>query len=376
MNIIVAGDYCPRYRIAEMLLNSDYSYFDEISDIIRSADYSIVNLECPICESDISPIVKCGPALKTNTNVVKSIKYAGFKCATLANNHFRDFGDIGCNNTINELANHLIDHVGGGNTLKEAQRVLYKDIKGERLAIINICENEFSIATETTAGAAPIDIIDNYHQILEAKSNAKYVLMIIHGGHEMYQLPSPRMKKLYRHYVDLGVDAVINHHQHCYSGYEYYKGKPIVYGIGNLCFGSPNEQISKWNEGYLVNILFCKEDVKINLTPYEQDCNKTNARIAVSDDPSFHSKIKELNDIIADDDLLSVNFNNWIASCYKSKLSLFSSYHNRYLNAAASRGYIPRPASRRELVSLLNNIACESHRDISMAVLYNACNKK
>ena len=376
MNIIVAGDYCPRYRIAEMLLNSDYSYFDEISDIIRSADYSIVNLECPICESDISPIVKCGPALKTNTNVVKSIKYAGFQCATLANNHFRDFGDIGCNNTINELANHLIDHVGGGNTLKEAQRVLYKDIKGERLAIINICENEFSIATETTAGAAPIDLIDNYHQILEAKSNAKYVLMIIHGGHEMYQLPSPRMKKLYRHYVDLGVDAVINHHQHCYSGYEYYKGKPIVYGIGNLCFGSPNEQISKWNEGYLVNILFCKEDVKINLTPYEQDCNKTNARIAVSDNPSFHSKIKELNDIIADDDLLSVNFNKWIASCYKSKLSLFSSYHNRYLNAAASRGYIPRPASRRELVSLLNNIACESHRDISMAVLYNACNKK
>lgn len=376
MNIIVAGDYCPRYRIAEMLLNSDYSYFDEISDIIRSADYSIVNLECPICESDISPIVKCGPALKTNTNVVKSIKYAGFQCATLANNHFRDFGDIGCNNTINELANHLIDHVGGGNTLKEAQRILYKDIKGERLAIINICENEFSIATETTAGAAPIDLIDNYHQILEAKSNAKYVLMIIHGGHEMYQLPSPRMKKLYRHYVDLGVDAVINHHQHCYSGYEYYKGKPIVYGIGNLCFGSPNEQISKWNEGYLVNILFCKEDVKINLTPYEQDCNKTNARIAVSDDPSFHSRIKELNDIIADDDLLSVNFNKWIASCYKSKLSLFSSYHNRYLNAAASRGYIPRPASRRELVSLLNNIACESHRDISMAVLYNACNKK
>ena len=376
MNIIVAGDYCPRYRIAEMLLNSDYSYFDEISDIIRSADYSIVNLECPICETDISPIVKCGPALKTNTNVVKSIKYAGFQCATLANNHFRDFGDIGCNNTINELANHRIDYVGGGNTLKEAQRVLYKDIKGERLAIINICENEFSIATETTAGAAPIDLIDNYHQILEAKSNAKYVLMIIHGGHEMYQLPSPRMKKLYRHYVDLGVDAVINHHQHCYSGYEYYKGKPIVYGIGNLCFGSPNEQISKWNEGYLVNILFCKEDIKINLTPYEQDCNKTNARIAVSDDPSFHSKIKELNDIIADDDLLSVNFNKWIASCYKSKLSLFSSYHNRYLNAAASRGYIPRPASSRELVSLLNNIACESHRDISMAVLYNACNKK
>ena len=42
------------------------------------------------------------------------------------------------------------------------------------------------------------------------------------------------MKETYRFFVDCGADAVINHHQHCYSGYEYYKDKFICYGLGNF----------------------------------------------------------------------------------------------------------------------------------------------
>ena len=34
----------------------------------------------------------------------------------------------------------------------------------------------------------------------------------------------------------VGADAVVNHHQHCYSGYEVYKDKPVFYGLGNLLF--------------------------------------------------------------------------------------------------------------------------------------------
>lgn len=43
------------------------------------------------------------------------------------------------------------------------------------------------------------------------------------------------MQEIYRFFVDIGADAVINHHQHCYSGYEVYKEKPIFYGLGNFC---------------------------------------------------------------------------------------------------------------------------------------------
>ena len=375
MNILVAGDYCPQHKVAEMLLKEDYSFLDEVRNIITSADYSIVNLECPICETNETPIVKCGPALKTTRNIIDSIKYAGFNCVTLANNHFRDYGDVGCITTIETIKKHNVDYVGGGCNLLEAQKVLYKDVKGERLAIINICENEFSIATETSAGAAPLDLVDNYRQITEARNNADYVLVIVHGGHEMYNLPSLRMKKTYRHYIDIGADAVVNHHQHCFSGYEFYNGNPIVYGVGNFCFGKADAHNAIWDDGYLVNISFTKSGISINLTPYKQYSDNNKANIAIIDTTEFNQRIEKINEIIADNEKLTDNFNKWVDSCYKSKLSLFSSYHNKYLNAAASRGFIPRPASKREMLSLLNNVACEAHRDVTLAVLNNICNQ-
>ena len=73
-----------------------------------------------------------------------------------------------------------------------------KEIAGEKLAVINICENEWTIATKTSGGSAPLNLITNIHKIAEAKKNSDYVLVIVHGGTEHYQLPSPRMKETYR----------------------------------------------------------------------------------------------------------------------------------------------------------------------------------
>lgn len=370
MKIIIAGDFCPRDRVATMVANEDYSFFDGVKDIIQNADYSIVNLECPIVDGDAKPIAKCGPALRTERNAVSAIKYAGFDCVTLANNHFRDFGDIGCLTTLKELDKQGVDHVGGGININEAQKVLYKEINSNKLAIVNICENEFSIATATTAGSAPLDTVDNFHQITEARKNADYVLVIVHGGHEHYQLPSPRMKKLYRYFVELGADAVVNHHQHCYSGHEYYKGKPIVYGLGNFCFDSNTERNSIWNEGYLVQIEFVAPQPQILLHPYMQ-CN-SNAGVSLMEgkqQENFQKQIDELNSAIANESFLNEAFDKWIEGRRKSVIVRFASYHNRYLNAAASRGYIPLPISKSEVGAMLNYIACEAHRDITIAVL-------
>lgn len=370
MKIIIAGDFCPRDRVATMVANEDYSFFDGVKDIIKGADYSIVNFECPVVEGNATPIAKCGPALRTERKAVDAIKYAGFNCVTLANNHFRDFGNEGCKTTIDELNRQNVDFVGGGNNLKKAQEILYKEIEGKRLAVVNFCENEFSIASETQAGAAPLDVVDNYNQIITARKNADYVLVIVHGGHEHYQLPSPRMKKLYRYFIALGADAVVNHHQHCYSGYEYYNGKPIVYGLGNFCFCYDNKYDSIWNEGYCVEIDFESSLPHISLYPYIQ-CNKSPLVTLMADSQreKFQNRIDELNDIIADDTLLNESFDNWIESRRKSVLHIFASYHNRYLNAAASRGYIPLPISKSEVGAMLNYIACEAHRDITIAVL-------
>ena len=175
MKVLVAGDYCPQLRITEMLSQSDYSFFDELKPCIQDSDYSIVNFECPVVEGEVEPIQKCGPALRTQQNAIDSIVYAGFDGVTLANNHFKDFGNAGCEATLRELKSQVVDYVGGGLNLTEAQQILYKEIKGKQIAIVNFCENEFSIATDNEAGAAPMDVVDNYHQIIEARKNARKV---------------------------------------------------------------------------------------------------------------------------------------------------------------------------------------------------------
>lgn len=375
VRIVVAGDYCPIYRVAEQLNKGDYSFFDGVKGIVEKSDYALVNLECPVVDTDAKPIKKCGPNLRTISKVVDSICYGGFSGVTLANNHFRDFGDEGCNTTINELKRQNIDFVGGGCNLVQAQAILYKNISSKTFAIINFCENEFSIATDSRAGSAPIDLVDNYKQIQEARANADYVLLIVHGGHEFYQLPSPRMKKLYRHFVDLGVDVVVNHHQHCYSGYEYYKGKPIVYGVGNFCFDSYRNRDSIWNEGYMVNITF-DSDINIELIPYQQ-CNHSSSidLLDAENAENFKQRIAELNEVIANDTLLLEKFNEFAETKRRDVMRLFASYHNRYLNAAAARSIIPYPLRKGESEAIENYVTCESHIDVVHRIISSLNNE-
>jgi len=248
MRILVAGDLLPYGRVARLFDKKKYEeVLCQVRGCIKGADYSVANFECPICKGEERPIEKCGPNHKCTDSVIGAIQYAGFCCVTLANNHFRDYGDKGCENTLRLLNTNGIDHVGGGLNSTEAARVLYREVKDMQLAIINCCEHEFSIATETTAGSNPLNPIQQYYAIQEARRKADYVLVVVHGGHEMWQLPSPRMKQTYQFFIDAGADAVINHHQHCFSGYEIYKGKPIVYGLGNFCFDKPGYFKGLWN---------------------------------------------------------------------------------------------------------------------------------
>ena len=153
------------------------------------------------------------------------------------------------------------------------------------------------------------------------------------------------MKKLYRHFILLGADAVVNHHQHCYSGYEIFDGHPIVYGLGNLCFDSAIKRSDGWYEGYMITIDFSK-DCNLVLHPYYQCKDRTVIEPMHSDSLEiFNRKIDSLNDIISDDESLAIEFDKMAKSKERTIRLLFGSYHNRYLNGAASRGLLLR-ASR------------------------------
>ena len=359
--ILIAGDFVPLDRVKEQIESGNYSCFEEVKPIVQSADYSIINFESPVVEHDAIPIVKYGPNLKCSAKGLEAVKWAGFSCVTLANNHFLDYGGIGVVDTLDKSRSIGIDIVGGGKNLEEAAAVLYKYVGGQRLAIINVCENEFSIASPDSPGSNPLDPVRQYYTIQEAKNNADRVLVIVHGGHELFQLPSPRMVSTYRYFIDVGADAVVNHHQHCYSGYEVYKGKPIFYGLGNFCFDHKGQRNSIWNEGYMVTIDFSSKVASFTIHPYRQ-CDAY-PRVKMLPTDAFDEKIKELNCIIEQPAALAAAVNTYYEKCGDSYSNIFEPIRNRYYLTAKHRGWLPSLISKNRKLNAQNYILCEAHRD-------------
>ncbi len=380
MKVLIAGDFCPQSKVADCIEREDYaSVLSEVRDITDHVDYSIVNFECPIASCNGKPIAKSGPNLRCTEKGIDAIKWAGFDCVTLANNHFLDYGESGVKETLNVCKLKNIDYVGGGVNLKDASKILYTEVGNKTLAVINCCEHEFSIATEKSAGSNPLNTIQLYYSIKEARGKSDYVIVIVHGGHEHYNLPTPRMVETYRFFIKVGADAVINHHQHCYSGYEDYNGKPIFYGLGNLCFDKLYEGIpSSWFEGYMVELSFgSNQNVEFRLIPYSQCKDKPRVEIMKGEDyKQFSDNIDRYNLVISNSTELEKKHEDWMASNSGSFEFQFLPYNNRWLISAYVRHLFPSLLSKKKILNLQNHIECESHREQSLYAIKRIYNRK
>lgn len=166
-----------------------------------------------------------------------------------------------------------------------------------------------------SAGANPLNPIQQYYKTKEARHNADYVLVIVHGGHEHYQLPSPRMVEIYQFFIDAGADAVVNHHQHCFSGYEVFNDRPIFYG------------------------LLRKQDDWIR-------------------------KIKELNAIITDMGLLQTKCEEFYDGRKQSIDLMLEPYRGRLFIKLYLMRLLPSLMDKAKILQIQNYINCESHLDV------------
>ena len=376
MNVFIAGDVVPRNRTVDLFRQKQTDIlFRDLIPYIGEADVSIVNFEAPIICGEETRIQKSGPTLHTTRETLEVLKEVGFNTITLANNHFRDQGQQGVDCTIDAAKLLEMDYVGGGKTLEEARRILYKDVDGKKLAIINVCEHEFSIASAEYGGSNPLDTIDTFKDIMMAKKRADNVLLIVHGGIEHYQLPTPRMKKLYRFFVESGADAVVNHHQHCFSGYEVYNGKPIFYGLGNFNFDSYKTNISPttWNSGYAVKLIFNEASISFEIIPYLQ--NAKDVGIFPISIIEFKERIDKLNEKIIDDKKLAEEYCAYSKTIQKELLLSLIPLSNRYMKGVLRRLNINLFATT-QLLTIKNKINCESHLETLKYVINEAIVKK
>lgn len=370
MRISIVGDFCPIGRFSPEPLNSpDDGIFAALFPYIHNSQLNIANLECPVVDDTYKKIDKQGPSLKCSIEDVRYLQNSGINLVTLANNHIKDYGEKGIEKTINCVNDIGLDYVGAGCNLNDAARIFYKKVKNKTVAIINCCEHEFSIATDYSFGANPLDAVGQWTQIQEAKSKANYVVVIIHGGSEHYSLPTPRMKQLYRFFVDSGADAVINHHQHCCSGYEIYKEKPIFYGLGNFCFDYPGHSDEKWHLGVLVS-LDLEDNIGFETVPFYQFYKE--AKIELLNDKEmdkFSQFIKQTNSIIADDLKLNSCFRRLCKDKARGMLLNLMPYSNKYFKFLAYKEWLPSFIKKKRILSIYDVVNCESHRDILIDVL-------
>jgi poly-gamma-glutamate capsule biosynthesis protein CapA/YwtB (metallophosphatase superfamily) len=367
IKINIAGDIC----ITQPYLFDDL-FSEEIISIFEESDFNILNLECPIIDNDrTNKIIKTGPHLHTTREIMAQLMKLKTNAVTLANNHILDYGAEGLENTLERCLQDQISTVGAGASLEEAIKPIIIEKDGIHIGIINFCENEWSIATKTSPGANPLNTIDNFNQIKELRNKADIVIVIIHGGHEYYNLPSPRMVKQYRFFAENGADAVIGHHPHCIGGYEIYNNVPIFYSLGNFLF-TLNSIYEDWYTGLLLQLIIDKSN-KINFTLLPVRQNKVNFKLSVlhGDEKDHVLKLAEgYSNIIANDQLLFSKWEEVINEKSNYYLDVFSPIN--LLSNTKIRGLLKKLGvskffrRKSHYLTILNYIRCESHLDISI----------
>jgi hypothetical protein len=374
--INISGDFCitPGYLGNDLLTTC-------VKDTIANADINIVNLECPVIkDGNVHKIIKHGPHLQTTEKIFYFLRQLNVTAVTLANNHMLDHGEEGVENTLAACKKNNILPVGAGSNLKEAGQHLVLEKNHIKIAIVNFCENEWSVATESTAGANPLDIIENLAQIKKAKQSADMVLVIFHGGSEYYHLPTPAIKKMFRFFADNGADAVISHHTHCISGYEVYNKVPLLYGLGNMLFTKQSDEPG-WFTGLTAQLTVQKgQPVRFSFIPTHQSATYQLSVPGIAGKEAVLKEVERLSSIIADDNSLKKEWNNLVEKRSAQYLYTFSAVPalpGRYIKSSFRRlGFVNKLLPKKYLTGIINYITCETHREIATEALKNKLFKK
>lgn len=363
VSILFTGDFVPVNLNDEQLQNC----FIELKSAIENSDLHVTNLEAPITSST-NRIIKSGPHLKSDPSAAQLLKAASVNVVCLANNHIYDYGEGGVLETIEHCSKLGIGTLGIRNANPLSQTFHIDRCKGVSIGFINFCEHEFSVRPSDELGANGFDFIDAWQQIKSLREMVDYIIVLYHGGNEYYNLPSPDMKRTFRYLADVGADAVISHHTHVFSGYEFYNGKPLIYGLGNFFFPYPGEPVS-WHTGLACRLVI-SSSLNIEMLPIIQCQRAMKVELAQGEDKlSVLNEIEKLNHKISDDELLSEEWRRYAAGKRLGMLKAMpclSKYQRLLLKLGISESIV---FPEKRMVQFGNIIQCRAHFNLfNMAI--------
>jgi poly-gamma-glutamate synthesis protein (capsule biosynthesis protein) len=210
--------------------------FADAAKILQDADLSIGNVECAISRKG-EPLVKSYTFLGKPESVPLLKKY--FSAVSVANNHSGDYGKEAFADELDIFDREKLPYFGGGRNSRDARKPLVLESRGRKVALLAYCDfppKSFA-ADDKTPGTAWLVEADVLADIRAAKSaGADLVIPYLHWGDEMEPAPNEEQRVLARKMIDAGADAVIGSHPHVTQTIDYYRGRPIIYSLGNFVF--------------------------------------------------------------------------------------------------------------------------------------------
>ncbi|NBB78314.1 MAG: hypothetical protein GVY36_02550 [Verrucomicrobia bacterium] len=370
-NILFLGDFAPNEKQQLLLHTNSTGLLDELVGE-RTFDHLAINLEAPITKN-VSATPKTGPALKLRPCIVDTLKASRITIASLANNHILDFGEAGVLDTIRELESQSIFCLGAGRALEEATRPIVLTDKAKNamtVAIIAVAESEFNIATKNSAGAAPLDVIDNARAIQDLNAEHDHVVVCVHGGVEHLAIPPLHLRKACRFFVEQGASAVICSHTHLPGCYERYQGAFISYGLGNLLM-KPRPAKQNWNYGYAVAVsLGQQKGVTAELLPYVMKPEEARVEpMSDSDKSALFIELTRQNQILEDENMLREALTRFYSRKRRSHVSLFTPKFLRTLSRLPGGQDVLYRIFQSNITGKINTIRNPSHREALLANL-------
>ena len=255
LKMIFCGDLCPTETTRPAFDRGDLTaLMGDVPALIRSGDFAVVNLECALTNRD-TPIRKIGSLQKGRPEGARVIAACGFTHVGLSNNHTMDFGIEAMRDTVRAVSDAGMVPFGFGENDRDSRKPLFLEKNGVRIAVVAVCEHEYSYAMRDQFGANPFDEFDTMQDIAEAKAHSDAVIVMYHGGKEQCEYPSPRLRKACRAMVRAGADLVLTQHSHCIGSRETYLGAEILYGQGNFNFVEEPEH-PHWQTGLIAQVVF------------------------------------------------------------------------------------------------------------------------
>ena len=299
MKILIGADLVPTEITSSDFERGDIErLFGKICDLRKGYDRFIVNLECALTDSE-NRIKKFGPNLKGPVETAKTIKKLGVTEVALSNNHIFDFGIEGLKDTVAALEEAGIPYFGIGENDTESRKPYFIEAENKKIAIINVCEHEYTYALPNRVGANPFDPFLTMQDIRAARAVSDFVIVLYHGGKEYAEYPSPRLFNLCHEMIYCGADAVFTQHSHCIGCYEVFQGGHIVYGQGNFNFPGAGKSVPEnWHTSLLIG-LDISEKIEIEFIPiYDTGygCDLAEGEQAAEIMAGFESRNKELAD--------------------------------------------------------------------------------